>query len=140
MVLDADGLNMIEKGDDFSSRAILTPHVGEFKRLCGRLDLDEDALILSKVLNAVIVKKSNVVEIAFNGMRYFYVGNNPSLGVAGSGDVLPGIIGALLASGESPLNAAINGVILHQRSGKRAHERLGFYDSIDLVEEVGRLR
>ena len=140
MVLDADALNMIEKGDDFSSRAVLTPHVGEFKRLCGRLEIEEDALLLSEALNAIVVKKSNIVEIAFNGKRYFYVGNNPSLGVAGSGDVLSGIIGALLASGESTLNAAINGVILHQKSGRRAHEHLGFYDSLDLVEEVGRLR
>ena len=140
MVLDADALAMIEKGDDFEYRAVLTPHVGEFRRLSRRLGIEEDAVALSKALRAVVVKKSNIVEIVYSSARYFYVGDNPSLGVAGSGDVLAGIIGAFLASGLSPLEAAINGVILHQMSGRKAHERLGYYDSLDLIEEVGRLR
>ena len=114
--------------------------MGEFRRLSRRLGIEEDAVALSKALRAVVVKKSNIVEIVYSSARYFYVGDNPSLGVAGSGDVLAGIIGAFLASGLSPLEAAINGVILHQMSGRKAHERLGYYDSLDLIEEVGRLR
>ena len=140
MVLDADALSMIERGDDFSYRAILTPHVGEMRRLCMRLCIEEDALSLSEALRAVVIKKASTVEIAANGERYFYLGNNPSLGVAGSGDVLSGIIGAFLSSGMDPLEAAISAVILHQKSGRTAHERLGYYDALDLIEEVGRQR
>lgn len=140
MVLDAEALSMIEKGDKFSLKAVLTPHVGEFNRLVRRLGIEDDAVSLSKELEAVIVKKSSIVEIACLDERYFYIGNNPSLGVAGSGDVLAGIIGAFLASGMTSKEAAINAVILHQMSGRRAHERLGYYDSLDLISEVGRMR
>ena len=140
MVLDADALSMIERGDDFSYRAILTPHVGEMRRLCMRLCIEEDALSLSEALRAVVIKKASTVEIAARGERYFYLGNNPSLGVAGSGDVLSGIIGAFLSSSMDPLEAAISAVILHQKSGRAAHERLGYYDALDLIEEVGRKR
>lgn len=140
MVLDADALSMIERGDDFSYRAILTPHIGEMRRLCMRLCIEEDALSLSEALKAVVIKKASTVEIAAKGERYFYLGNNPSLGVAGSGDVLSGIIGAFLSSGMAPLEAAISAVILHQKCGRTAHERLGYYDALDLIEEVGRKR
>ena len=72
-------------------------------------------------LDAVIVLKASSVWIADADAVYIYHGANPSLGVAGSGDVLSGIIGAFLAAGEKPLNAAIDGVILHQRAGRNAH-------------------
>ena len=73
-------------------------------------------------------------------MVYIYHGANPSLGVAGSGDVLSGIIGALLAEGETPLRAAIDGVILHQKAGRNAHETYGFYSAEELILEVGKAR
>ena len=140
MVLDAEALMQIERGDDFAFRAILTPHVGEMRRLTSRLGVDDDARVLSKTLRAIVVRKSSIVEIAYGDTHYYYPGNNPSLGVAGSGDVLSGIIAAFLASGMEPLDAALNGVILHQMAGKMAHEHLGYYDSLDLINEVGRLR
>lgn len=140
MVLDAEALTQIERGDDFAFRAILTPHVGEMRRLTSRLGVDDDARVLSKTLRAIVVRKSSIVEIAYGDTHYYYPGNNPSLGVAGSGDVLSGIIAAFLASGMVPLDAALNGVILHQMAGKRAHEHFGYYDSLDLINEVGRLR
>ena len=71
---------------------------------------------------------------------FIYDGANPSLGVAGSGDVLAGVIGALLAEGYSPLDAAKNGVILHQRAGRRAHEEYGYYSAEELILEVGKCR
>ena len=65
-------------------------------------------------------------------------GQNPSLGVAGSGDVLSGIITALAAQGDA--NATDNGTLLHQKAGRLAHEKLGFYSSDDLIRFIGKVR
>ena len=129
---------------------MLTPHVGEYRRLCVALGID-DALSdpdtlpyklreIASHLDAVIVLKAASVWIADRDAVYIYHGANPSLGVAGSGDVLSGIIGALLAAGEKPLNAAIDGVILHQRAGRNAHNTYGFYSAEELILEVGKAR
>lgn len=139
-VLDADAIKLIRKGDRFSGLAIITPHVGEFRRLCSNLGLEEDAGIVSSALDAVVVLKSHVTEVAFASKRFICDGMNASLGVAGSGDVLAGIIGAFLASGQDVLEAAVNGVLLHRKCGRACRDRLGFYDSLELVKEVGRLR
>ena len=140
MVIDADGLNYLEAGDRFGYRAVITPHVGEFRRLCSRFGIEEDTVKLSRLLETVVVLKAETVEITDGKTSYFYDGMNPSLGVAGSGDVLSGIIGAFLSCGISPLDAAINGVILHQKAGKVAHEKYGYYDTVDLTDVMGRLR
>ena len=85
------------------------------------------------------VKKGDSI-IVCGDFGFVWDGSNPALGVAGSGDVLSGIIGAFLAHGEKPLSAAMNGVILHQTSGRKAAEALGYFTSEDLIEEVGRNR
>lgn len=139
-VLDADAIKLIRKEDDFSSLAVITPHVGEFRRLCASLGIREDAREASLAINAVIVLKSHVTEIAFGNRSYLYDGMNASLGVAGSGDVLSGIIGAFLACGEDVLEAAVNAVILHQKCGRSCRSKYGYYDSLELINEVGLLR
>ena len=149
MVVDADGLKFVP-AHKFSHRAVLTPHVGEYRRMMASLSLDDGLsdpdslhralLHLSELLEAVVVLKASSVWIAYEGMVYIYHGANPSLGVAGSGDVLSGIIGALLAEGETPLRAAVDGVILHQKAGRNAHERYGFYSAEELILEVGKAR
>ena len=108
--------------------------------------LDDEELLSSSLkalslrIGAIVVLKSSVIWITDGGSIYIYDGVNPSMGVAGSGDVLSGVIAALLAEGEDPLRAAIDGVILHQRAGFNAHKRLGYYSSEDLIIEVGRAR
>lgn len=149
VVIDADGLKFVPH-HSFHGNAVLTPHVGEYRRLCAALGIDDalsdpDALPyklreIASHLDAVIVLKASSVWIADADAVYIYHGANPSLGVAGSGDVLSGIIGALLAAGEKPLNAAIDGVILHQRAGRNAHNAYGFYSAEELILEVGKAR
>ncbi len=73
-------------------------------------------------------------------LLYVVDGANPSLGVAGAGDVLSGIIGAFLAFGMDTLSSALNGVILHQKCGRILKNRLGFYSAEDLIQEIGRER
>lgn len=145
MALDADAIKLINKSDDFSSLAVITPHYGEYRTLVKNLELEgNDFLEISKkaseMLNAVLVIKTSVVWVIFRDKAYVYDGSNPSLGVAGSGDVLSGIIGAFLSSGMNPLESAINGVILHQKCGKNLSLKLGFYCAEELIEEVGKER
>ena len=149
MVIDADALRFVPS-HRFSHRAVLTPHLGEYRRLMADLSMDpglDSARSLSASLRAlasaaecVVVLKSSAVWITDGGTVYVYDGANPSLGVAGSGDVLSGIIAALMGAGEEPLRAAIDGVILHQRAGRKAMEDYGFYSAEELILEVGKAR
>ena len=149
MVVDADGLRFVP-GHRFSHRAVLTPHIGEYRRLMASLSIPDgldsetglaDSLRLSSsMLEATIVLKSSVLWLSSGDDIFIYDGVNPSLGVAGSGDVLSGIIAALLAEGEDSERAAIDGVILHQRAGREAARLLGYYSAEELVTAVGRCR
>ena len=149
MVIDADALKFVH-GRRFSHKAVLTPHVGEYRALMASLGIAdglEDASMLagslqkaSSLLEAVLVLKASSIWIADGKDIFIYDGANPSLGTAGSGDVLSGIIAALLAQGEDPLRAAVDGVILHQRAGRAAHEEYGYYTAEELIIEAGRLR
>ena len=149
IVIDADALTLVP-GHSFSHRAVLTPHIGEYRRLMSAMDIPcglESAASLAAALRelalrteSVVVLKSSVLWITDGGNIFIYDGSNPSLGVAGSGDVLCGIIASLMGAGESPERAAIDGVILHQRAGRKAHEKYGFYSAEELILEVGRAR
>lgn len=145
-VLDADALKLLPSLKmKFSYRAIITPHLGETKMLLRELNINledyyEAIKELCKRLEVIVVSKSSTVTISDGDNVYIVDGANPSLGVAGSGDVLSGIIGAFLAQGMSPLSSALNGTLLHQESGKRAHEKWGFYSAENLIEMVGKTR
>ena len=131
VVLDADGLNLL--ADDLSvlskqaAPLILTPHPGEMGRLTGlstddvqsqRLTLardraaDWDVQVVLKGANTVVAspdRRARVSELA-----------QPALATAGTGDVLAGVIGALVAQGLAPFDAATLGVYLHGDAGNRA--------------------
>lgn len=144
LVIDADAIKLIGK-KKLENRAIITPHIGEFNTLMKNLSLEKSTSIFSDVKNAakktesVIVLKASVVIISDGEKLFIYDGANSSLGVAGSGDVLSGIIASFLAL-FSPLEAAINGTILHQRVGKKLKNELGYYTAEDIIKEIGRER
>lgn len=145
MVVDADAIKLIKAGDSFNRKAVITPHLGELRTLSGNLKIKSDDFLsliktIAITLEAVLVVKCDTVWITDGEKVYVYDGSNPSMGVAGSGDVLSGIIGAFLAKGDDPMTAAINGVILHQNSGKTLSRTLGYYTAEDLIMEVGRER
>jgi ADP-dependent NAD(P)H-hydrate dehydratase / NAD(P)H-hydrate epimerase len=127
IVLDADGLNAL--GGDLSplqGRAkaglgpvILTPHEGEFERLSGLVGSDRVAAArgLARASAATVLLKGPTTVIAEpDGVAYIVDSGGPWLATAGSGDVLAGIIAALLASGLSPGKAAASGAWLHCRA------------------------
>lgn len=125
MVIDADALNLIADKtflNKLPSSTIITPHTGEFDRLFGKhtdsfLRL-QTQLNKSKELQIVIVLKGAFTSITTpEGEVHFNSTGNPGMATAGSGDVLTGVIGSLLAQGYSPSDAAMLGVYLHGLSG-----------------------
>lgn len=143
MVIDADGLRFLKEGIKVDN-AIITPHIGEFKGLLKAYNIiDEISEYTIRELSiksgAVVVLKSSVVYITAGREIYIYDGENPSLGVGGSGDILGAIIASNLARGLDRVAAAKNGVILHQEAGRSLRDRAGFYSATELLEEVGRI-
>lgn len=135
-VVDADGLNAFtdRAGDlvDRMSDAVLTPHVGEFGRLTGVSphDLESDRLTharaLSMTTNAVtLLKGSRSVIASPDGTVRVNPTGGPVLATAGSGDVLTGVIGGLLARGVDPVDAAAAGAYLHGVAGALAGRATG---------------
>jgi ADP-dependent NAD(P)H-hydrate dehydratase / NAD(P)H-hydrate epimerase len=126
LVLDADGLNAFA-GHAFPDRgapAILTPHAGELARL---IDTDVKARRLGSAraaarhARAIVVLKGDDTLIATPaGEVLVSPGGAPALATAGTGDVLAGVIAALLARGVEPERAAAAGVLAHVRAGRAA--------------------
>jgi NAD(P)H-hydrate epimerase len=154
MVIDADGITTLAElvtsgGLGEHGPLIITPHLGELKRLASSLDVEDDTTPLgffsaitevASRLDALLVVKSSLVHIVLPDRTVLVVeGCNPSLGVAGSGDVLSGIIAALWATTGDDVVAARCGVQIHQEAGRRAHAAVGYYDSEHLAEYVGRV-
>ncbi len=142
LVLDADAARGY-KNTAQANRIIITPHIGEFKGLCQKTSFDspndfyETLKKTAKANRATIVLKTELIHICDGDEIKIVEGLNPSIGVAGSGDVLSGLVAALAARGNDDVAQA---VLLHQMAGRRLHEKDGYYSADDLIKEVGRLR
>ena len=134
LVLDADGLNAFEGAGvpPRSAPTVLTPHEGELGRLlgvpsgevrAGRLHHAQAAARQSEAI--VVLKGDDTLVVTPDGRVAISRGNAPALATAGTGDVLSGVIAALLARGLPPEQAACAGVWLHNRAGQLAAERVG---------------
>ncbi len=125
VLMDADGLNLLaahpEWTDGIRARVVLTPHPGEMKRLGGTFSIDgtlsrmEQARALARKLNAVVVLKGNRTVVADpGGDAAVNLSGCPALATAGTGDLLSGMAGAMLANGSLSLyEAARCAVFLH---------------------------
>ena len=137
LVVDADGLNLLAQMPDWPTRlppnTILTPHPGEMARLVGRplaAVRDEERVELARESAAawghvVLLKGAYTVIAAPGGQATLLPFANPLLAVAGSGDVLSGIIVSLLAQGVKPYEAAVLGGYLHGAAGQLAADYWG---------------
>lgn len=147
LVIDADGINILSENPELLKElpngSILTPHVKEFERLFGtykscyaRQQAQQKA---SKEHSIHIVLKGKYTSITSpEGQTYFNNTGNPGMATAGSGDVLTGIITALLSQGYSPLNSCLLGCYLHGLSGdlssrESSEESLMASDIIDYL-------
>lgn len=134
VVIDADALTLIEerineRGVTFPS-AVLTPHPGEMARLL-RTDnaaVQRDRYSAAKEMEqrskSIIVLKGAATVIRARGEGFVNPTGNPFMATAGSGDVLSGVIAALIAQGVPPVRATPTGVWAHGKAGDLAHERL----------------
>ncbi|HZE40117.1 MAG TPA: NAD(P)H-hydrate dehydratase, partial [Stackebrandtia sp.] len=131
MCLDADALTLI--ADDPSSLAerlspsVITPHDREFSRLAGHApgnDRVADALELALRMDCVVLLKGYKTVIANPiGDVWLNPTGDPALATAGSGDVLAGLLGAMLAAGMPPERAAMSAAFLHGMAGREAATR-----------------
>jgi NAD(P)H-hydrate epimerase len=133
LVVDADALNAFASDAgamaDRKADAVLTPHGGELARLLGRepsVDRIADARTLADTTRAVaLVKGTRTVVVDQAGVAYVNPTGSTALATAGTGDVLTGTIGGLLARGIEPAAAAWSGAYLHGLAGLAAGERTG---------------
>lgn len=149
LVIDADALNCIcnkpEILKNLKAPAIITPHPGEMARLLHSTpktvnsNRENTAIDFAKKFGVVtVLKGAGTIIAAPNGTAYINHTGNSGMATGGSGDVLSGIIGSLLAQGASPINAAAAGVFLHGTIGDLAAEKLGKIsmlptDMIDMI-------
>jgi NAD(P)H-hydrate epimerase len=135
-VLDADGLNaFVDHSDLLADKPfplVITPHAGEFERLTGNAVPTEiharikTAREMAKLLKLTLVLKGSPTIVASpDGQTFLNPTGNPGMATAGSGDVLSGIIGSLLAQGMSGIDAAVCGVFIHGKAGDLAKSELG---------------
>jgi ADP-dependent NAD(P)H-hydrate dehydratase len=150
LVLDADALNnLVDHAANLGHRAgpvILTPHPGEFGRLIGhstaevQADRRAKALAFARQARVVLVLKGQATLVTDGTRLYTNTTGNPGMATGGTGDVLGGLIGALLAQRLESFDAAQLGVYLHGLAGDLVAEQLGEVSLIasDLVEAFPR--
>ena len=134
MVVDADALNALAARRDGvaypGGERVLTPHLGEFRRLQEQADLksltgEEAAEKLALRHHIVLVLKGPQTLITDGRRSVRNTTGNPGMATAGSGDVLTGVITALISQGLSGWDAARLGVHVHGRAGDLAAQQLG---------------
>lgn len=136
LVIDADGLNNLSKIKDWPklnrANLVITPHPGEMKRLWTGLlreplpaERQAQAQQLAQSANCVVVLKGAGTVVTDGGKLYVNKTGNPGMATAGSGDVLTGVIAALIGQGLNTFDAAVLGVYVHGLAGDIAAERTG---------------
>jgi ADP-dependent NAD(P)H-hydrate dehydratase / NAD(P)H-hydrate epimerase len=149
LVIDADGLGAfagkIERLAARSAPTVLTPHAGELGRLLDRPSEEISAHRLRAAKEAAAASESVVVlkgddSIVTDGERVAVnTVSAPALATAGTGDVLSGMLAALIARGLDPFAAACAAVLAHARAGRNAARRVGAAESViatDVIDSI----
>lgn len=147
MVLDADALNIIARSkyllEYVPAGSVFTPHPGELQRLTGTAADREDLILKAKDLATengitVVVKGAPTVTIAPDGRMYVNTTGNPGMATGGSGDVLTGMVLALLAQGYESEQSALIAVYIHGLAGDIAARRLSMtaMTSADIADSL----
>ncbi len=148
LVLDADGINAAAKHIDVLNKrefpTVLTPHEGEMSRLTGkssndiRKNREDSAREFVSSSDRVLVLKGKDTLVAADGRCSLNPTGNAGMAVAGSGDVLAGMLGALVAQGAKPFEAAEAAVYLHGLAGDIAKDELTEYSMLptDIIGKI----
>ncbi|MCD8022502.1 MAG: NAD(P)H-hydrate dehydratase [Lachnospiraceae bacterium] len=151
LVIDADALNILSVHPELLELAhgslVMTPHVGEMSRLVrtNKALIAEDLIAYARAFAArqqvVCVLKDARTVVSDGEQIYLNTSGNDGMATAGSGDVLTGVICALLAQGLSCFEAGALGVYVHGLAGDRACDALGAYGMLsgDIAERVGEV-
>lgn len=151
IILDADGINCVNQGidifEDIKVPVVLTPHPGEMARLVSktipfvqqnRIDIAREFAFKHGVI--VVLKGANTV--VTNGKEVFVnLNGNPGMAKAGCGDMLSGMIGAFVAQGIDPFDAAKCGVFIHGLCGDVTASQVSKRGMtvLDMVDRLGAL-
>ena len=152
LVVDADGLNLLAKRPELLTRSdgaaprVLTPHPGEFSRLTGldiatiQQDRTRHAIDFARQHRVIVVLKGRETVITDGVRLAINTTGNSGMATGGTGDVLTGLIAALLAQGMNPFEAAQLGVHVHGVAGDLAVEEVSKPGLIasDLLRFLGR--
>ena len=149
LVIDADGLNNLSMISDWPSRAkneiILTPHPGEMKRIWTALlrpplpdDRTSQAVDLANKTKTIVALKGAGTVVTDGQKVYVNKTGNPGMATAGAGDVLTGVIAALIGQGLSNFDATVSGVYVHGLAGDIAAKKLGQISMIatDIIDAL----
>lgn len=147
LILDADAINALsvapELMQSLPTNAVLTPHVKEFERMVGvckdAFERHQRQLDFSKQHQVyVILKGAYSCLTTPEGIAYFNTTGNPGMAKGGSGDVLTGVMTALLAQKYSPEESAIIGMYVHGLAGDMAAEQFGAVamNASDIIEKL----
>lgn len=147
LLLDADGLKAFAKFKrELNIPLVLTPHAGEYEILSGQKLTDKipervsEITKTAKMLGAVVVAKGQVDVICDKNRFKLNVTGNPGMTVGGTGDVLSGIIGALLAQKNDPFEAAVAGAFVNGAAGDLAAVDKGYHllasDLLDYIPTI----
>lgn len=137
VVVDADGLRLVT--DRHQGALVVTPHAGEFTRMTGAEPSPAAAGDLAKRINGVVLLKGNPTFVADGGVPWVVNRGGPELATIGTGDVLAGMTGALLACGVDPLTATRSASYWHGVAGSNLAATTTV-TSPGLIAEIGRLR
>lgn len=147
VVVDADGINLLSGHMDIlrgrSAPTVITPHAGEFQRFTGAVITSrrQQSAELARKLGIVVVLKGHHTVITDGCAGYINPSGNPGMAVGGSGDVLAGMITALIGQGLTPLDASAVGVWLHGTAGDICAREIGQYGMLptDMLQVLPRL-
>lgn len=148
MVIDADALNSLAEEQmilaEHAGPRILTPHAGELQRLLlqsfeNRISLENAAIELAKKNQIIVVLKGHQTLVTDGQTSFHNQTGNPGMATGGTGDVLSGMIGALLSQHMAPIEAARLAVHWHGLAGDLVAAQIGQHSLIasDIVESLG---
>lgn len=154
IVVDADGLNILSEHmewiQEVNAPMVMTPHVQEMARLAGctkehlkKMAIEATEEFVMKHPIILVMKDARTIVAKAWEMTYLNMSGNSGMATGGSGDVLAGIIGGLIAQGQDVLEASRLGVYVHGRAGDYAAAQKGEYsmtatDILDGIAEVTR--
>ncbi|MHC4465970.1 MAG: NAD(P)H-hydrate dehydratase [Planctomycetota bacterium] len=149
LIIDGDGLNNLSRINNWpkklKAKVILTPHPGEFQRLWKCLcrkkvsaARSNQAAELAKITKTVIALKGAPTVVTDSQKIYVNKTGNPGMATAGSGDVLTGVIAALIGQGLNCFDATVLGVYIHSSAGDIAAKKVGQVSltSTDIIEAL----